>query len=70
MVTDTIGFAIDPLGSVLTAGVGWLLEHISFLREPLDALLIGDETLGRFRGNIRRLLILRRARRSLPRSVR
>jgi uncharacterized protein YukE len=39
VVTDTIGFAIDPLGSVLTAGVGWLLEHISFLREPLDALL-------------------------------
>lgn len=39
VVTDTIGFAIDPLGSALTAGVGWLLEHISFLREPLDALL-------------------------------
>jgi uncharacterized protein YukE len=39
VVTDTIGFAIDPLGSVLSAGVGWLLEHISFLREPLDALL-------------------------------
>jgi uncharacterized protein YukE len=39
VVTDTIGFAIDPLGSVLTAGVGWLLEHVSFLREPLDALL-------------------------------
>jgi uncharacterized protein YukE len=39
VVTDTIGFAIDPLGAVLTAGVGWLLEHISFLREPLDALL-------------------------------
>ena len=38
-VIDTIGFAIDPLGAVLTAGVGWLLEHISFLREPLDALL-------------------------------
>lgn len=39
VVTDTVGFVIDPLGSVLTAGVGWLLEHVSFLREPLDALL-------------------------------
>jgi uncharacterized protein YukE len=39
VVTDTIGFAIDPLGSVLSAGVGWLLEHVSFLREPLDVLL-------------------------------
>jgi hypothetical protein len=39
VVTDTVGFAIDPLGAVLTAGVGWLLEHVSFLREPLDALL-------------------------------
>src|SRR6266545_6252666 len=39
VVTDTIGFAIDPLGSVRSAGVGWLLEHVSFLREPLDALL-------------------------------
>ncbi|HEV8554865.1 MAG TPA: WXG100 family type VII secretion target [Actinophytocola sp.] len=39
VVTDTIGFAIDPLGAVLSAGVGWLLEHVSFLREPLDALL-------------------------------
>jgi hypothetical protein len=28
-----------PLGTLLTAGVGWLLEHVSFLREPLDALL-------------------------------
>jgi hypothetical protein len=39
VVTDTVGYAIDPLGAVLTAGVGWLLEHVSFLHEPLDALL-------------------------------
>lgn len=39
VVTDTIGFAVDPFGAVLSAGVGWLLEHVSFLREPLDALL-------------------------------
>ena len=38
-VVDTIGMAIDPFGYIVSAGVGWLLEHVSFLREPLDALL-------------------------------
>ncbi|MCT2586709.1 hypothetical protein [Actinophytocola gossypii] len=38
-VIDTIGFAVDPFGAIVSAGVGWLLEHVSFLREPLDALL-------------------------------
>lgn len=32
---------VDPLGSVIAAGVGWLFEHVSILREPLDALM-GD----------------------------
>lgn len=35
---DLLGVAIDPLGSLATAGIGWLIEHISFLREPLDWL--------------------------------
>jgi len=39
VVVDTIGMAIDPFGYIVGAGVGWLLEHVSFLREPLDALL-------------------------------
>ncbi|TDD83287.1 PPE domain-containing protein [Actinomadura rubrisoli] len=38
---DGLGIALDPLGAVLSAGVGWLLEHISFLREPLE-VLTGD----------------------------
>ncbi|MCT2585514.1 WXG100 family type VII secretion target [Actinophytocola gossypii] len=38
---DTLGMVLDPLGSVFAAGVGWLIEHIGFLREPLD-LLMGD----------------------------
>lgn len=33
---DGLGFVMDPLGSLATAGIGWLIEHISFLREPLD----------------------------------
>ncbi|GAA3028493.1 WXG100 family type VII secretion target [Actinokineospora globicatena] len=41
MVVDLVGSAANPLGAVFSAGVGWLLEHVSFLREPLDALL-GD----------------------------
>lgn len=38
---STIGLVIDPFGTLLTAGVGWLIEHVSFLREPLD-MLMGD----------------------------
>lgn len=38
-VVDTIGMMADPFGYIVSAGVGWLLEHVSFLREPLDALL-------------------------------
>lgn len=38
LALDALGMAIDPLGSLATAGIGWLIEHISFLREPLDWL--------------------------------
>ncbi|SFW66585.1 WXG100 family type VII secretion target [Amycolatopsis australiensis] len=40
-VVDTVKFALNPLGSLISAGLGWLIEHISFLREPLD-MLMGD----------------------------
>ncbi|HVK20378.1 MAG TPA: hypothetical protein VM677_03360 [Actinokineospora sp.] len=39
MVVDVVSSVGDPLGAILSAGIGWLLEHVSFLREPLDALL-------------------------------
>ncbi len=39
MVVDLVGSAANPLAAVFSAGVGWLLEHVSFIREPLDALL-------------------------------
>ncbi|MFI9388597.1 hypothetical protein [Kutzneria sp. NPDC052558] len=35
---DTLGVIEDPLGSLLSAGVGWLIEHLDFLRKPLDML--------------------------------
>jgi hypothetical protein len=38
---DVISLGGDPLGSISSAGFGWLLQHVSFLREPFDALL-GD----------------------------
>jgi uncharacterized protein YukE len=39
MVVDLVGSAANPLAAVFSAGVGWLMEHVSFIREPLDALL-------------------------------
>jgi hypothetical protein len=35
---DAISIALDPFGAIASAGVGWLLNHVSFLREPLDDL--------------------------------
>ncbi|MFD4643873.1 hypothetical protein ACFWN2_41650 [Lentzea sp. NPDC058436] len=38
---DLLGFVTNPLGSLLSAGIGWLIEHIAFLKEGLD-VLAGD----------------------------
>lgn len=38
---DVIGLGGDPLGAIGSAGFGFLIQHVSFLREPFDALL-GD----------------------------
>ena len=35
---DTLGAVLYPFNALLRAGLGWLFEHIAFLREPLDAL--------------------------------
>ncbi|NKQ56244.1 hypothetical protein HFP15_25530 [Amycolatopsis sp. K13G38] len=35
-VLDTVAFALDPLAKLIAAGLGWLIEHVSFLRWPLD----------------------------------
>jgi hypothetical protein len=40
-VIDTVKLALNPLGGLISAGLGWLIEHVSFLREPLD-MLMGD----------------------------
>ena len=38
---DTVAMALDPLSKLTAAGLGWLIEHIKFLRTPLD-MLAGD----------------------------
>jgi len=35
---DALGFVANPLGGLLSAGIGWLIEHLEFLKEPLDDL--------------------------------
>ena len=38
-------FLADPLAGLFSAGFGWLMEHVSFLREPLDWLTGDQQTL-------------------------
>ncbi|KAA5832493.1 hypothetical protein F1721_15920 [Saccharopolyspora hirsuta] len=41
LALDGLLLAIDPVGSALAAGVGWLMEHLAPLRELLD-FVAGD----------------------------
>lgn len=41
---DVLSLVLNPLGEVVKAGVGWLMEHLDFIREPLE-LLTGDPEL-------------------------
>ncbi|TCP57412.1 hypothetical protein EV191_1011367 [Tamaricihabitans halophyticus] len=41
-VVGAAGMMADPLGELAKAGVGWLIEHVEFLKEPMDAL-VGDQ---------------------------
>src|ERR1700742_885278 len=42
---DALGVAMDPLGSLAGAGIGWLIEHIGFLKQPLDYLAGNPEAV-------------------------
>ncbi len=35
---DAVGLAANPLATLASWGVGWAIEHVSFLTEPLNAL--------------------------------
>jgi len=41
MAIDVVGFAVDPLGTLAASVVGWIIENISWVREPFDKLM-GD----------------------------
>ncbi|WP_037304283.1 WXG100 family type VII secretion target [Amycolatopsis orientalis] len=41
---DALSMILNPLGELVKAGVGWLMEHLDFIREPLE-LLTGDPEL-------------------------
>ena len=38
---DTLGAIADPFDALMSSSIGWLIEHVWFLREPLD-VLAGD----------------------------
>lgn len=41
---DALGLVIDPFGALISAGVGWLLEHVKPLKLMLD-LTAGEPTI-------------------------
>lgn len=43
VVLDGLDAAVNPFDALVTSGMGYLVEHIAFLHEPLDALA-GDPT--------------------------
>jgi uncharacterized protein YukE len=40
---DSLGAVMNPLDGLATAAIGWMIEHVWWLHEPLDALA-GDPT--------------------------
>ncbi len=43
---DAVGLATNPLGTLASWGVSYLMEHVSFLREPFDALMGNPDAIG------------------------
>lgn len=48
---DTVGLATDPLGSLMSWGLGWLIEHVDFLRDGFDALMGDPNAIGGMAGS-------------------
>ncbi|GLZ31933.1 hypothetical protein Lesp02_41210 [Lentzea sp. NBRC 105346] len=44
-IAGVAGFMVDPIAGLISAGFGWLIEHVDFLREPLDWLTGDQQTL-------------------------
>lgn len=45
-----VGLAANPLSGFLSAGFSWAINHVSFLREPFDALLGSPESINKMSG--------------------
>jgi hypothetical protein len=43
---DAVGLAADPLGTLASWGIGWVIENVSFIREPFDALMGNPDAIG------------------------
>ncbi|MGW6930709.1 WXG100 family type VII secretion target [Lentzea sp. NPDC054927] len=41
LALDVAGFLTDPLGTLASSVVGWIIENVGFIREPFDKLM-GD----------------------------
>ncbi|MEV6906318.1 hypothetical protein [Amycolatopsis sp. NPDC051071] len=41
-VTGLVDLVADPIGTLAASAFGWIIEHVPFLREPLD-WLVGDQ---------------------------
>lgn len=41
----TVMLAVDPLGTLIGAGIGWLIEHVSFLRDALNQVMGNPEEI-------------------------
>ncbi len=42
---DVIGISADPLSAISSAGFGWAVQHVSFLREPFDMLFGNPQSI-------------------------
>ncbi|CCH27907.1 hypothetical protein ABZ816_06440 [Actinosynnema sp. NPDC047251] len=40
-----VGLSTNPLSGLLSAGFSWAMQHVSFLKEPFDALLGSPESI-------------------------
>ncbi|MEU5694898.1 hypothetical protein [Actinosynnema sp. NPDC020468] len=46
-----VGLASNPLSGFLSAGFSWAINHVSFLKEPFDALLGNPDAIGKMSGS-------------------
>lgn len=48
MALETVGLVIDPIGSLVAAGISWLIEHVKPLTDALDWLAGDPDTIASY----------------------